>query len=151
MGTAYSLAERFHANVEVGEPGECWKWSGPVGNGGYGRLGKQKREAHRLSWELHRGAIPTGMRVCHTCDNPPCANPAHLFLGTAADNSADMVAKGRSNRGERNGNARLTANDVLVIRRLRREGQTLKSIAKVYGVGVPTVHDIATLRRWAHI
>lgn len=86
--------------------GECWLWKGPLSVLGYGRLvvpgghrGDPKVYAHRLSWEVANGPIPKGMCVLHRCDNPPCIRPSHLFLGTRADNSADMVAKGRSLRG----------------------------------------------------
>ena len=75
---------------------ECWLWAKSKGNGGYGRIlnGKQ---AHRIIYEALVGEIPKGMFVCHSCDTPPCINPEHLFLGTAKDNTADMLIKGRGN------------------------------------------------------
>lgn len=99
-----SRARRFWAKVQKGDG--CWEWTGHRRNG-YGILatgpqGGQRREiASRVSWELTFGTIPDGLRVLHHCDNPPCVRPEHLHLGTPADNSAEMRARGRSCRGDR--------------------------------------------------
>lgn len=95
------IATRFWRKVKRGPPDECWPWTGRRGGRGYGRVGSCG--AHRLAWELTNGAIPAGLWVLHRCDNPPCVNPSHLWLGTHADNMADMRAKGRSARGDRHG------------------------------------------------
>lgn len=89
-------AEVFFSHVEK-TPG-CWIWIGSAVASGHGQVNLADGErwlAHRLSWVIHYGAIPDGLNVCHKCDNPPCANPAHLFLGTQADNVQDAIQKGR--------------------------------------------------------
>lgn len=115
----------------------CAVWTASRNLKGYG-LCKLFGEnfAHRASWVAHFGPIPVGMFVCHACDNPPCVNPSHLFLGSAADNSADMVAKGRAprNAGDRSGMARVSDADVHVMRALRAEGLPLKVIAARFSI-----------------
>lgn len=91
----------FWLDVDLNGPlvrpdlGECWIWTGARMRYGYFQYGKKLIGAHRVAWELRNGPIPDGLYVLHRCDNPPCVRPDHLFLGTAADNTADMVAKGR--------------------------------------------------------
>lgn len=96
---ARPFAERFWEKVDRRSPDECWPWLGRARTSfGYGAfaIGRDRaNRAHRIAWELTNGPVPVGLSALHRCDNPPCCNPAHLFLGTQADNIADMVAKGR--------------------------------------------------------
>ncbi len=108
--------ERFW--VKVTRTTGCWEWQGTIGSKGYGffKLNRKNQYAHRISYELAYGPIPKGKLVCHRCDNPRCVKPKHLFLGTHKDNLQDMVNKGRSNYGSRNGRARLNEGMVASIR-----------------------------------
>jgi len=109
------------------------------------------RLAHRVSWELHNGPIPDGMLVCHHCDNRACVRPGHLFLGTAADNSADMIRKGRARRGETHHTAKLSEADVIAIRRMRASGETQQAVADRFGIALTTVRKIHLRLTWSHL
>lgn len=141
--------ERFWAKVKKSDG--CWEWVGAVNSRGYGFLWVDKRSfrAHRLSWEIHHGPIPSGLLVCHRCDNPICVNPAHLFLGTDADNNHDMRKKGRaaSHRGEKNPRAKLTPEQVSEIRGRMGEKSGVK-LSVEYGVNPTTIHRIWSAKRW---
>lgn len=147
----------FWAKVQVSEPDECWIWTGAIGKQGYGNWntgGKTWRVA-RASWTIAHGPIPEGNCVCHTCDNPPCVNPGHLFLGTPADNMADMTEKGRRARkgpsGERNSHAKLTASQVLEIRNAHANGARQVDLQRQYGMSRTTIFGIVHRILWNHI
>lgn len=112
-------------------------------------------QAHRLAWTLLFGPIPEGLSVCHRCDNPPCVNPSHLWLGTALDNARDKVQKGRmrrgDSRGERNGHAKLTEDQVRVIRQRVKAGETQTALAAEYGVHLITVSQLVRRLTWRHV
>lgn len=135
----------------------CWIWktksNTPFGYGLAIYNGK-RRTLHRIMWEVFYGPIPKGKCVLHHCDTPACCNPKHLWLGTHKDNTQDLIRKGRSNppEGERAGNAKLTNEDVLEIRRLCEEGDfNQPEIAKMFGVGQHAISRIKNRLRWKHI
>lgn len=105
-------------------------------------------QAHRVAWELRYGPVPDGLCVCHHCDNPGCCNPSHLFLGTHADNMRDMVVKGRSNKGEKHGQAELTWGEVHLIRLFGLVGMTQRAIANRFHVSQTTVWQILHDKHW---
>jgi hypothetical protein len=177
-----SLESRFWSKVNKDGPtpahapelGPCWEWTGAIAQG-YGQIGAGPQggllKAHRVSWELHHGSVPSKLRVLHRCDNRRCVNPAHLFLGTQADNVADMDAKGRRRnaplrgdahparhrsdylaRGERAGAAKLTEAQVIEIRRRAKdEGATGAKLAAEYGVSAWTIYPILRGKTWKHL
>lgn len=108
---------------------------------------------HRVAWESANGPIPGGLRVLHRCDNPPCCNPAHLFLGTAAENADDMVQKGRQHHpiGELHPSHKLTAQQVVAIRQRYAAGEQQIDLAAEYGVAFQTVSMIVLRKTWRHL
>lgn len=132
----------------------CHVWKGKTNQKGYGRLMINRREllAHRVAWEHAHGRIPDGLCVLHRCDTPPCINPAHLFLGTIADNNADMKAKGRDRKatGERAPSAKLTSAEITEIRRRGRTAELFKDIAAAFGVHPSHVSRICRGRTRTH-
>lgn len=158
------LAQRFEEKC-IPEPNTgCHLWIGAVNSHGYGKIVVDGgvRASHRISYELSHGPIPTDMEVCHRCDNPCCVNPAHLFLGTHADNMGDCVNKGRfarppqpstecRARGERQGSAKLTASQVGQILDLLDAGERQVVIAARFGVGQAEISRIKRGTKWAHI
>ncbi|MGH7851532.1 MAG: HNH endonuclease [Thermodesulfobacteriota bacterium] len=109
--------------------------------------------AHRLVYEHFIGPIPEGLCVCHHCDNPPCVNPAHLFLGTTQDNTADMVKKGRhvSHSGENNGRTKLNSNNIPEIRRKYIAGISRAALAREYKVDWSQINRIVKGKQWRHL
>lgn len=134
----------------------CWMWLAYKSAQGYGqfRLSKAIQKAHRVSFEINIGPIPEGLFVCHSCDNPPCVNPDHLFLGTNWDNTHDKVLKGRAQRlqGESHGRSKLTSSDVIDIRaRLATGNSSQQAIASLFGVNRSIVSSILRGKLWKHI
>ncbi len=163
--------DEFWSCIDKHGPSECWPWAGACFNQGYGEVshGGARWRAHRLVWTLVNGPIPTGLHVCHSCDNPPCCNPAHLWLGTHADNMADKARKGRGEqvrgdnhyarthpewlaRGERHGLARLTEAHAQAVRRVYATGTYSQAqISRVLGVSHTVISKIVRGKTYRHL
>lgn len=137
----------------------CWPWKGRVDPAGYGRIKTSagvQIGAHKAAWLVTNGAVAGDLFVCHRCDNRRCCNPAHLFLGSAADNNSDMRSKGRggfgfrAQLGEKNGAAKLTSVDVECIRVLGAKGVLQKTIAARFGVSRSRISEILSGKSWPH-
>lgn len=150
-----SMPERFWLKVDKRGLEDCWEWKAGCDDKGYGRIYFDGKHCttHRVSWTLENGSIPKGMCVLHRCDNPPCVNPAHLFLGTHGDNSKDAARKGRSRapRGENANGAKLTVADVLEIRRRAKDASRgIKTqLAREFGVTDGNIGMIIRRESWA--
>jgi hypothetical protein len=147
---------RFWSKVSIGDPDECWPWLGCRNKKGYGvvRVNRWDLTSHRVSFTLSYGIILSDTNVCHSCDNPPCCNPEHLFLGSHEDNQHDKMEKGRGPNGEKNGHAVLTEDQVIAIRGKHRPGKRgfgCNALAAEYGVDRTTVSDILNGSTWKHL
>lgn len=161
-----SASELFWARVDIKGPDDCWNWVRVARGSRYGACKIKGRTylAHRIAYELTYGPIPEGKYICHTCDNPSCVNPAHLFAGTPKDNSQDMLSKGRhrtaSPLGEGNGKSKLTKAEVMEIRRLwdscshgfgKHPPYTTKVLADMFGLSMSAIAGVVRRRVWSHV
>jgi len=160
--------QRFHSKIKKGTPDDCWPWLGVQDRDGYGlfkvtnaRLGVRKMlKAHRVSYYLHRKQDPSGFLVLHSCDNPPCNNPAHLRTGTTLDNSRDQVSKGRHMYGAKQKNAVFTDALVRKIREMHEKvaktmkpgnrGKFRRRVARLFNVSEVTIQKIVHKKQWRH-
>lgn len=151
-----SIIGRLLKYIKVNEVTGCWEWQGSCNTTGlhYARLRINGVGVlcHRLTFKLFSGNIPGNMLVLHHCDNPPCINPKHLFLGSYSDNIKDALDKNRMARGEKNGRSKLTDNKVLSIRKKHSTGEyTLEGLAIEYSVDQHTIFDVIKRRTWNHV
>lgn len=151
-----TLADRFWEKVDRRGPDDCWLWTKATNEHGYGVMrpaGKRSGptvKAHRVSLML-AGVGIDGLVIRHSCDNPPCVNPAHLSVGTKAENSADMVARGRSARGSRSGASKLAERQVVEIRARCGAGELHRVVAADYGVSRITITNVVNRKTWRHV
>jgi len=167
-------AARFWSYVDQDGPmpehrsdlGPCWVWTGGRSNFGHGVThggNLNIRLAHRLSWHLNVGPIPEGLCVLHHCDNPPCVRPEHLFLGTKADNTADMIGKGRDrfepgvealrafHVGTDNPQAKMTEERVIELRQRAAAGEHFRDLAPEFGISASRANAIILGNAWRHV
>ncbi len=154
MKTGKSIASRFLKKVS--KSNDCWNWKAGKNPAGYGRFNVSGKNelAHRVSYKIHIGKIPAGLYVLHSCDNPSCVNPEHLWIGSGSDNIRDMDKKGRRVvvpcPGERNGYSKLTNRAVGFIRKNKHK-LTRRLLAKRFGVCMSTISYVWGFRIWRHI
>ena len=152
-----NLRKAFEGRYEPVTESGCWLWIGYINSGGYGRMftrGNRGVLAHRYSYWMHKGEIPKGKYVCHTCDTPSCVNPNHLFIGTKADNNKDRHQKNRTvlpnQSGSNHSQSKLTEADVIDIRRLSKTVST-QELSRIYGVEYSGLRKIINRKAWRHV
>ena len=150
-----SIHDRFWSKVSRGSDDECWEWQGAkLPNGGHGQCiaGDVVTVSSRIAWALTNGNLPTDKVICHSCDNPPCCNPAHLFIGTQTMNMNDRHSKGRSPKGSQIGTSRLTEDQVREIRELYSSGKLASpSLSIKFNVAQSTISRVINRVGWDHV
>lgn len=151
-GAARFCSDACHLGASINKSGACWHWTGTLDKDGYGTVklrGRRVEKAHRLAYRLANGDVPDGMMVCHTCDNPKCCNPSHLFIGTAQNNKSDCVEKGRHVKGRGvYWKAKLSEDDV---RAIRADTRTSYQVADQYHVSAVLIQQIRKRNVWKHL
>ena len=145
----------FFSHVTPGRMDDCWIWQGGKrGDYGAGRLNGKTEDAHRVSYQLFVGEIPDGLEVMHGCNTPLCVNPAHLSLGTHAENMAQTAGRRQSMspaRGSRHGLSKLTEADVVAIWGYRKSELSHREIGKMFGVSGTNITVILNRKMWQHV
>lgn len=146
------MSDMFMSKVYADPNTGCWLWGGSANKQGYGNfwMDKKCQKAHRVSYKLFVGPLSDDLDVMHTCDFPPCVNPAHLRAGTTKDNVRDMWAKrrGKPSRGENNGNSTFTAFGASYVKEMKSAGFSSAQIAEKFGVANSTIRRILTGKSW---
>jgi len=142
--------QRFRDKFSVGDPDTCWPWKAGHFTDGAGNfyLRKKYMRAPRVAYELSNGPVKGGLHVLHHCDNPGCVNPRHLYLGTNYDNIRDRNSRNRQAKGEGNGRAKLTANNVAAMRIAHKNGASYRYLAYFYGVSPTTIQQAVRGKTW---
>lgn len=157
-----SIEDRFWEKVLKAGAGDCWEWTAAKKGIGYGQIARGRKgagpiTAHRLSYEIHHGPVPNGRFVCHTCDNPGCVNPAHLYAGSPADNMRDRKQRGRATGGRPVGSvpsggnsptAKITEQDA---RKIIEWQGSVREIAKIFGISESQARRIRSGKQWGHL
>lgn len=141
----------FFQNMDVGDKDTCWEWRGKVNSWGYGVIYTRRKgwKAHRISYEIYNGGIPSKVFILHDCGNSLCINPHHLYIGDHKQNMKDMVRHGNSTRGEKHPMAKLTELQVQEIRMLAHLGEmSYNDIAKRFGIKLGGVSNIVYNKTW---
>ncbi len=147
--------EKFNKKTVKGQnEDDCWGWLGAKGSNGYSifKIKYERFRAGRVSYFLENGIDPKEFDVCHTCDNPICCNPGHLFLGTRTENMQDAANKNRTTKGSKNKRAKLTEKDIPIIIDLHKNKKINQyKLAKMYGVNQPTINRVVNRVLWGHV
>jgi len=144
--------KRFFEKVKKTD--KCWIWTGSKLHGYgqiYNRITNRPEGAHRVSWEIHNGLIKKGLHILHRCDNPPCVNPEHLFIGTNAENVADAIKKGRNAKGSQCTRAKLNEKIVTEMKKMFKNGSTYKEVTNKFGFNHHTVYSAIKGITWRHV
>lgn len=148
----HTVKKRLLSKYKVNEATGCWEWTGQKKKDkfAYGLIwiGDRNYRAHRVSYEIHKGPIPEGLDILHSCDNPPCINPDHLSVGTRGENCQDAASRDRFPLNEKHHNTKLSAQDVIDIR-ANPGNLTQKEAGKLYGVSSGTISRIKNFKRRA--
>ncbi len=158
MSFEEKIKKRFFSKFSRKGDDDCWIWTGSRLPKGYGSfsVNRIRKNAHRVSWTIHYGEIPSGMLVCHKCDNPPCVNPYHLFIGTNQDNVNDKMNKGRQRwttvKGAQHYKAILTEKDVLKIRKMySTKKYSSFQLAELFQVSRGCIDGVVYNKTWKHL